>query len=145
LIGTYAIGNQYASERTQATDDDFNKLTQAVWNGTNNLITRSKTEHRSRFMMEIWYKPDFNGLIGSLDERIKLTKKDNSLLDDDEQLAIRNVQDISLSLEEICDKVSLLKDNIEKIIIIKDPDLEVKNIDDLKSILGEDKVTIELR
>ncbi|ABX32568.1 CRISPR-associated protein, Csh2 family [Petrotoga mobilis SJ95] len=145
LIGTYAIGNQYASERTQATDEDFNKLTQAAWNGTNNLITRSKTEHRSRFLMEIWYKPDFNGLIGSLDERIKLTKKDNSLLDDDEQLAIRNIQDIALNLKEICDKVSLLKDNIEKIIIIKDPDLEVKNIDDLKSILGEDKVAIELR
>lgn len=25
--------------------------------------------------MEITYKPEFNGLIGSLDERIKLTKK----------------------------------------------------------------------
>jgi len=145
LIGTYAIGNQYASERTQATDEDFNKLTQAVWNGTSNLITRSKAEHRPRFLLEILYKPNFNGLIGSLDERIKLTKSDNSLLDDDEQLSIRNVEDISINLKEISDKVSLLKDNIEKIIILKDPDLKVKHIDDLKTILGKDKVAMELR
>ncbi len=145
LIGTYAIGNQYASNKTDATDDDFNKLVEALWNGTNNLITRSKTEHRSRFLMEITYKPEFNGLIGSLDERIKLTKNDDSLLDDDEQLALRNIQEVKINLEEIYDKILLLKDEIEKIKIIKDPDFKVTHLEDIKMVLGEDRVAVELR
>ena len=69
--------------------------------------------------MEITYKPEFNGLIGSLDERIKLTKNDDSLLDDDEQLALRSIQEVKINLEEIYDKILLLKDEIEKIKIIK--------------------------
>jgi CRISPR-associated protein Csh2 len=145
LIGTYAIGNQYASERTGAEEDDFNKLVKALWNGTNNLITRSKTEHRARFLMEISYKKDFNGLIGSLDERIKVTKKDGSLLDEDEQLSLRSIQEIIINLEEIYDKILLLKDKIEKIKIVKDPDLEVTHLDNVKEVLGEDKVEVELR
>jgi len=75
LIATYAIGNQHASVRTGASDEDFNKLVEALWNGTNNLITRSKTEHRSRMLLVIDYVEGFNGLIGSLDERIKLVKR----------------------------------------------------------------------
>ncbi|MGB4754652.1 MAG: type I-B CRISPR-associated protein Cas7/Csh2, partial [Fervidobacterium sp.] len=61
LIATYAIGNQYASVRTGASDEDFNKLVEALWNGTNNLITRSKTEHRSRMLLVIDYVEGFNG------------------------------------------------------------------------------------
>lgn len=147
LIATYAIGNQYASVRTGASDDDFDKLVEALWNGTNNLITRSKTEHRSRMLLVIDYVEGFNGLIGSLDERIRLVKKDGSELNEDEQLALRNIAEVSIDLCEVSKKLETLSDKIEKIKVIKDPDLEILGLDDLQSKLREKgkKVVVELR
>ncbi len=144
LIATYAIGNQYASVRTGASDDDFDKLVEALWNGTNNLITRSKTEHRSRMLLVIDYVEGFNGLIGSLDERIRLVKKDGSELNEDEQLALRNITEVSIDLCEVSKKLETLSDKIEKIKVIKDPDLEILGLDYLQSKLRE-KVVVELR
>jgi CRISPR-associated protein Csh2 len=144
LIATYAIGNQYASVRTGASDDDFDKLVEALWNGTNNLITRSKTEHRSRMLLVIDYVEGFNGLIGSLDERIRLVKKDGSELNEDEQLALRNITEVSIDLSEVSKKLETLSDKIEKIKVIKDPDLEILGLDYLQSKLRE-KVVVELR
>ena len=144
LIATYAIGNQYASVRTGASDDDFDKLVEALWNGTNNLITRSKTEHRSRMLLVIDYVEGFNGLIGSLDERIRLVKKDGSELYEDEQLALRNITEVSIDLSEVSKKLETLSDKIEKIKVIKDPDLEILGLDYLQSKLRE-KVVVELR
>ncbi|HOK34197.1 MAG TPA: type I-B CRISPR-associated protein Cas7/Csh2 [Fervidobacterium sp.] len=144
IIATYAIGNQYASVRTGASDDDFDKLVEALWNGTNNLITRSKTEHRSRMLLVIDYVEGFNGLIGSLDERIRLVKKDGSELNEDEQLALRNITEVSIDLCEVSKKLETLSDKIEKIKVIKDPDLEILGLDYLQSKLRE-KVVVELR
>jgi len=144
IIATYAIGNQYASVRTGASDDDFDKLVEALWNGTNNLITRSKTEHRSRMLLVIDYVEGFNGLIGSLDERIRLVKKDGSELNEDEQLALRNITEVSIDLSEVSKKLETLSDKIEKIKVIKDPDLEILGLDYLQSKLRE-KVVVELR
>lgn len=147
LIATYAIGNQYASVRTGASDEDFNKLVEALWNGTNNLITRSKTEHRSRMLLVIDYVEGFNGLIGSLDERIKLVKKDGSELSEDEQLALRSITEVSIDLREVCEKLEPLSNQIEQIKIIKDPDLEILGLAELQDkFKNEDKkVVVELR
>jgi len=147
LIATYAIGNQHASVRTGASDEDFNKLVEALWNGTNNLITRSKTEHRSRMLLVIDYVEGFNGLIGSLDERIKLVKKDGSELSEDEQLALRSITEVSIDLREVCEKLESLSNQIEQIKIIKDPDLEILGLAELQDkFKNEDKkVVVELR
>ena len=92
LIADYAIANQYASKTTNATDDDLELLFDAVWKGTANLITRSKVGHTPRFLMEIKYVKDFDGIIGAMDEKISLQKKNGDVLSADEQRSIRSCE-----------------------------------------------------
>jgi len=43
-----------------------------MWNGTKNLITRSKIGHMPRLMLRVVYKPGENFFIGDLQNRISL-------------------------------------------------------------------------
>ncbi len=125
LIAFYAVANQFASETTGATNDDLVKLRKAWWLGTKNLITRSKLGHKPLLWLEIVYKPGFKGLIGNLVSLVKLTKNGKPLTED-EQLGLRDYTGVEV---DICDLVEVLlnkyKDDIEKVIIVKDEALQV--------------------
>ena len=69
LLGVYGIANQYPSVETGATDEDVDKLAKGLWEGTINLITRSKIGHVPRLLIEVIYKEGFSGAAGSLDEK----------------------------------------------------------------------------
>ncbi len=143
MMATYAIANQNASKTTDATDEDLVKMREALWNGTNNLITRSKTEHRSRLMIEIEYNPGFESHIGSLDEKVAIVKDDGSSFDEDEQLAIRNLKDFAVDLSEIAENIGRIKDNVKTVKLIVDPGMNLKGLEDLNA-LGVD-VSVEKR
>lgn len=54
LIGAYGIANQFAASQTGATDEDLALLgAEGLWNGTLNLITRSKVGYEPCFLVEI--------------------------------------------------------------------------------------------
>lgn len=142
LMITYGIANQNSSKISSATDEDLSKMINALWNGTNNLITRSKTEHRSRFLMEIEYKPNFEGHIGALDEKLSIVNKDGNRLSEDEELALRSLKDFAVDISEIVQNMEKVKDKVERVKIFWDPELNLKWLDDLKQLLG-DKLTIE--
>jgi len=61
LMSVYGLANQHASKQTGATENDLQALSNSLWEGTDNLITRSKNEHKSRFLMEITYKDNYDG------------------------------------------------------------------------------------
>ncbi len=133
IMATYAIANQNASKITEATDEDLMKMREALWNGTNNLITRSKTEHRSKLIIEIEYKPGFESHIGSLDEKVTIVKNDGSSFDDDEQLAIRNLKDFVIDLSEIAENIRRIKDNVKNVRVYVDSGMNLKGLEDLDS------------
>lgn len=134
MMATYAIANQNASKTTGATDEDLSKMREALWSGTNNLITRSKTEHRSRLMIEIEYNPSFESHIGSLDEKVTLVKGDGSLFDEDEQLSMRSPKDFMIDISEIVKSMNKIKDNVKTVKLIVDPEINLKGPEDLKNI-----------
>ncbi len=134
MMAAYAIANQNASKITDATDEDLSKMREALWSGTNNLITRSKTEHRSRLMVEIEYNPGFESHIGSIDEKVTLVKSDGSLFDEDEQLSIRSPKDFMIDISEIVKSMNRIKDNVKIVRLIVDPEINLKGLEDLKNI-----------
>jgi len=131
LMAVYAIANQFASEDTYATDNDLDLFFNALWLGTDNLITRSKNEHKSRFLMEITYKPGFKGKIGALDEKIELLKKDKSKPTIDEQKALRNLSEVILDATSLAEAITKKNDDIEKIKLMQDEELEILGLEQL--------------
>lgn len=134
LMGVYAIANQNASRETGATDEDIEKFIDALWEGTNNLITRSKNEHKSRFLMEIKYKEGFNSKIGGLDEKVLLLDNEGKKMDADRQKAIRSLQEVSLDISSLLSAIEAKKDYISQIRVITDGELKILQNEELKGL-----------
>jgi len=120
IIATTAIANETASETTSASDDDLEALKEALWEGTRNLITRSKMEHRPLLLMEITYNEDARTHISALEEYLKLTTPNGEKMTDDEQLKIRSINDFGIDISDLQAKLANMKDVIEDINIQTD-------------------------
>lgn len=130
LICFYGIINENAAKETRLTEEDVELLLEAIYYGTNNLITRSKPSQQSRLLLQIVYKQN-NFHIGDLDKKIKLNLK----VEKDEY--IRSYKDYELDLTELYDTLINNKDKIEKIRYIINPNLIYKPyIDELKNNLN---------
>lgn len=136
LLGVYGIANQYPSRETGATEDDIDKISEGLWNGTINLITRSKIGHTPRLLLEIIYKPGFCGAAGSLDEKLVLQSPDGNVLTEDQQLAIRQSKDYMLDISRINVRLGQLADHIEEVRIWLDDELKLQGLNELKEQLG---------
>lgn len=109
LIGFYGIINENAAKHTKLTNSDVDLLMDALWNGTKNLISRSKVGQMPRLLLKINYK-EKNYHIGDLNELLEL----KSEIRDEE---IRDVDNYVLDATKLLDA---LHDNNDK---IKDIDL----------------------
>ena len=136
LLGVYGIANQYPSRETGATEDDVDKVAEGLWQGTLNLITRSKVGHIPRLLLEVIYREGFSGAAGALDEKIKLFSPDAKELSEDEQLAIRSPKDCQLDIAGVCQRLRELAENIETVNLWTDSELKVEGIEDLRRLLG---------
>lgn len=134
LMGVYAIANQHASVETDATDLDLEKMVEGLWQGTDNLITRSKNEHKARLILEITYKEGFNGKIGSLDEKVRLLDRMGNEIDREKQKALRSLQEVVLDITPLIAAINLKKDNIESIRMIQDGEISISQEKELKDI-----------
>jgi len=131
LIGVYGIANQNAAVTTGATEEDLNALTEAIWNGTDNLITRSKNEHKSRYYLEIQYKEGFNGKIGALDEKLLLLSREGEKMNRDEQKSLRNIGQLIVDINPLVRALDRKQEYIEKVRVIRDEELELRGEDEL--------------
>jgi CRISPR-associated protein Csh2 len=86
LISFYGVINENAAKKTLMTEDDESFLIEGIWNGTKNLITRSKFGQMPRILFKITYN-DKNFFIGDLDKKLKLEHD----LEDDKKL--RNIEE----------------------------------------------------
>jgi CRISPR-associated protein Csh2 len=117
LIAFYGIVNENAAKTTGLTEADVELLLDGIWNGTKNLITRSKIGQIPRLVMQVAYK-DKNYHIGELDHRVKIVSEKR-----DEEL--RRIEEVKLDLTELSKVLDENKEKIEKIRYAKDKYLEL--------------------
>lgn len=130
LIGFYGIINEHAAQKTNLKDEDIHLLIGGMWNGTKNLISRSKVGQLPRFLLKINYKED-NFHIGGLLNKVKLNKK----VDDE---VIRSPKDYDLNLSELAQCIEKNKLKIESIEYLIDDEFELSSdnqVKELKDIL----------
>lgn len=114
LIAFYGIVNQQAAKTTKMTADDAEKLFEAIWYGTKNLITRSKIGQRPLFLLLVEYEAsNANSYIGRLDRFLDLkTEKEGIGIRDEE---LRDVAQITLDLGRLEKALSERNSKISKI------------------------------
>jgi len=123
LMGTSAIVNQAASKGTGMEESDVQALRDGLWNGTRNLVTRSKMEHSPVLLLEIVYKEGVMNHLGSLDEKVRLVSPQGNPLGDDEQLALRSLQECSLDFSEFNRSIQRVEEWIEEIRVVACPEV----------------------
>lgn len=97
-IAFYGIVNQQAAKTTGLTAQDVEKLFEAIWYGTKNLLTRSKIGQRPLFLLLVEYKPDSaNSYVGRLD-RLITAKVDGAEVRDE---AVREASQLTLDLKKV--------------------------------------------
>lgn len=130
IIGFNGIVNEKSASYSLMQEEDKYLLQEGIWEGTKNLISRSKFGQMPLLLLSIDYKEPF--YIGNLRQRIKL--------DCENELKIRGTGDYKLDVTQLVDALMKNKDKIESIDIRIDDRLNItydgKNID-LKSKLNE--------
>ncbi len=112
LIAFYGVINENAAKDTRLTDGDVGLMLEGIWNGTKNLITRSKIGQIPRLLLQVIYK-EKNYHIGELDHRIKFVSEKR-----DEE--IRRIEEVKLDITQLANVLMENKGKIEKIRHAKD-------------------------
>ncbi|MEM2943689.1 MAG: type I-B CRISPR-associated protein Cas7/Csh2 [Methanomassiliicoccales archaeon] len=113
LICFYGVINENAAKTTGLKDEDISILIDGIWNGTKNLITRSKFGQVPRLLMKVTYK-ERNYHIGDLDKGIRLFDLEGKEIDNGGKSGkeIRSISELKLDLTRLVD---VLKNNATKI------------------------------
>lgn len=127
FINFYGIVNENAAKHTKLTNEDVNEFLEGLWEGTKNLISRSKFGQMPRLLIKVNYNS--NGFyIGDINKSIKLLSEKN-----DEEL--RGVEDFKVDFTELARLLEKYSEKIENI--------EYKVDDRLQIVKNGDKFDIE--
>ncbi|HEY5122927.1 MAG TPA: type I-B CRISPR-associated protein Cas7/Csh2 [Ignavibacteria bacterium] len=119
LVGFHGVINENAGKYSGLKDEDISALLEAIWNGTKNLLTRSKKGHMPRLLVKIDYKePNF--FIGDLVERLSLIPNDNIK---EEELS--DIGDFKLDTKQLNETLKKYKDKIDNISVNVDERLQM--------------------
>jgi len=116
LIGFNGVINEKAAQYSKMTEDDKTLLKEGIWEGTKNLISRSKFGQSPVFLMTINYKDSF--YIGNLRQRLKIVSEKNDL-------GIRRLEDVKLDFSDILAELKKYEDKIESVAIEMDSRLQL--------------------
>lgn len=121
LIAFYGVINENAANETQLSEEDVELFYEAMWEGTNNLISRSKMGHRSRLLVRLKHeKPHF--FIGDLDRYVSIATEKSDL-------KLRDVSDYTLDLTKLSEVVSTYKEEVKEVELKKEPRVKIKGWD----------------
>jgi len=133
LIAFYGIINENAAKNTRLKEEDVKLLLEGMWNGTKNLISRSKVGQMPRLLLRVVYK-EKNYHIGDLDKKIKLEPSV-------EEEKVRSVKDFKLNVDELVVALAANKDKIEKVEYCLDPEIVLSK--DIIKELTNCKIKVE--
>lgn len=140
LIGFYGIINENAAKHTKLTKEDIDLLLDGIWNGTKNLISRSKVGQMPRLLLKIDYAEQYYH-IGDLLSGIKL------LTDKTDEREIRVLNDYVLDFEGLINKLVKNRHRISGIQLQVDEELQTKlgnQSMDLAKTLNEQGINVEV-
>ena len=142
LIAFYGVINENAAKTTRLSEDDVSLLLDGIWNGTKNLITRSKVGQTPRLLLRVIYKEN-NYHIGDLDRKLKISSKK-------EDTEIRDISDLKVDITELINVLKSHREKIKKIeyevhddVVFLYNDKEVKASEIGDTMLKELEVIIE--
>ncbi len=133
LIAFYGIINENAAKDTLLNEEDVNLLLEGMWNGTKNLISRSKAGHEPRLLLKIEYNEN-NYHIGDLDKMVKIESEKR-----DEE--IRDVSEVKLNFDELLNALKKVESSVKLIEYKISERVNTDLIEKLKKIFGDDKVS----
>lgn len=119
LVGFYGIVNENAGRHTKLTNQDVELLLDGMWNGTKNLVSRSKVGQMPRLLLKVDYK-EKNYHLGDLLTGIELQ---TNLTD---ERAIRSTKDYTLECDELLAKLLKNKARIASIGLQVDDSLQIQ-------------------
>jgi CRISPR-associated protein Csh2 len=128
LIGVNGIVNEKAAQYSTMSEDDKSLLLEGIWEGTKNLISRSKFGQSPVLLINIDYKEAF--YIGNLRQRIKIISGKNDL-------EIRGLEDVTLDISDLATELKKYSDKIEKITVKADSRLKIQSGGKTVSIQNE--------
>ncbi|AKB77330.1 CRISPR-associated protein, Csh2 family [Methanosarcina horonobensis HB-1 = JCM 15518] len=105
LISFYGIINENAAKDTKLSEEDIDLLLDGMWNGTKNLISRSKVGQVPRLLFKVNYK-EGNYHIGDLNNLFSLK---SDLIDEE----IRDISQIRIEVQRLVEVLGKSKDKIE--------------------------------
>ncbi|WP_291492389.1 type I-B CRISPR-associated protein Cas7/Csh2 [Desulfurella sp.] len=117
FICFYGIINETAAKYTQLAEEDIKELFEAIWNGTKNLISRSKIGQMPRFLLKVTYK-EKGFFIGDLDKKVAISDFEN-------EFKIRSVKDFKFDISQLINVFDSNKDKIEKVEYLIDENLKI--------------------
>lgn len=127
LIAFYGVVNEKAAQYTNMQESDLSLLLEAMWNGTKNLITRSKVGQQPRLLLRIEYGQDgFH--IGELNRLVSFSS-------DLPEESIRDIRDGVLQVEPLLEKIKKYKERITLVEVCIDEHLVLSQ--DLMQQLNE--------
>ncbi|PWJ57268.1 CRISPR-associated protein Csh2 [Dyadobacter jejuensis] len=121
LVAFHGVINENAAKRLGTSDEDIEELTEAMWNGTKNLLTRSKKGHMPRLLVKVDYRDGF--FIGDLCQRLHIILNEDKTMEGLEDVAdyILDTSDLNAALEKYDDKIIKITTIIDDRIILSSP------------------------
>lgn len=130
LIGFYGIINENAAKETDLSENDVNLLIDGIWNGTKNLISRSKFGQMPRILLQIEYN-EKNYFIGDLNNKVSISHE----YDDDKKL--RNISQLKFDFSRLINSIEENKDKIAKINYKFDSEVTIKDYESYENLLNK--------
>jgi CRISPR-associated protein Csh2 len=128
LIGTNGIINEKAAQYSTMTEEDKGLLLEGIWDGTKNLISRSKFGQSPVLLLVIDYLEPF--YLGGLRQRLKL-------ISEKADVEIRSMNDFVLDLSDIINELVTHRDKITQVTIKADSRLKIQANGETLSISNE--------
>jgi CRISPR-associated protein Csh2 len=113
LVAFHGVINENAAKHVGTTEEDIAQLIEATWNGTKDLLTRSKKGHMPRLLVKIDYKDGF--FIGDLCQRLKLNLKGDKKMEGLEDVSdyVLDTTDLNAALDKYMDKITKITVQID--------------------------------
>jgi CRISPR-associated protein Csh2 len=121
LVAFHGVINENAAKHTKLTETDVEELMDGLWNGTKNLLTRSKKGHMPRLLVKIDYKePNF--FIGDLAERLSLLPKDGK-----KEAEFEDIEDFNIDTSRLVAVLEKHDDKIANIYVEADERIQLSH------------------
>lgn len=132
LIGFYGVINENLARESGLTEDDVKLLTEAIWEGTLALHSRSKAFHHPRLLIRLDYEEQKQ--CGYFLDKLRLFPQVGN------EKEIRSPKDYRLDMGPWLDEISALRDYLKRVYCVLDSGLPLvrgESALDLRQALGE--------